>query len=473
MPLFVVRHQHPAEKCPAREPQSGADLLNHLSRPNVWRMGVTIHGEAVVQGEHTMYLIVESENEKSVHEFMTPFAAAGTVEIYPASTCAGVVAFGGCELPLGQATESMAIADPAEACQTAIEAGLVVHRARPLNCETSIPALLGGVVMPNAHFYVRNHFDIPKLDPASWRLELKGLFERPVSLSLRDLHNMPSQTLVVTLECAGNGRSLLTPPVEGEHWALGAVSTAEWTGVPLRELIDRAEPGSKAVDMVFRGADQGLVADQLDPIRFERSLSLDDARDSDAILAYAMNGEPLPIQHGYPLRLVVPRFYGVASVKWLNEIEAVSNKFTGFFQADRYFYEWTHDGQLVREPVTLQRVRALITDPQPDSVVEAGELVVRGVAWSGAAAIARVETSLGRGLWQEARLVGERNRYSWQWWELVTRVEQTGRISIRARAHDQAGRTQPDKPEWNRLGYGSNPIQEVTITVREPVALEI
>lgn len=468
MALFVVRHQHPAEQCPARDPQSGADLLNHLSRSRVWRTGVTIHGEAVVQGEHTLYLILESDSDKEVHEFMAPFAAAGNVEVYRASTCAGVVAFGGCEVPLPQAVESTQIVDPADACQTAIEAGLVVHRARPLNCETSIPALIGGVVMPNAHFYVRNHFDIPKLDSVTWRLEVNGLFERPLTLSLRDLQNMPSQTLVVTLECAGNGRSLLQPQVEGEKWAWGAVSTAEWTGVPLRELIDRAGPTSKARELVFRGADKGTVADRPDAIPFERSLSLEDVRDSDALLAYAMNGEPLPIQHGYPIRLVVPRFYGVASVKWLTEIEAIADKFAGFFQADRYHYEWLRDGQIVREPVTLQGVRALIVDPQPDREVDAGELLVRGVAWSGAGSIAHVDVSINREAWQEARLIGERNRYSWQWWELVTSIEQSGRISIRARAVDQAGRSQPEKPEWNRLGYGSNAIQEISLNIRGP-----
>jgi DMSO/TMAO reductase YedYZ molybdopterin-dependent catalytic subunit len=466
MAHFVVRHQHPAEQCPARDPQSGADLLNHLSRSNVRRMGVTIRGEAVVQREHTLYLIVESESDMKVQEFMAPFALAGSVEIYPASTCAGVVAFGGCEVPLAHQAESALIVDPADACQTAIEAGLVVHRARPLNCETSIPALIGGVVVPNAHFYVRNHFDIPTLDPARWRLQVTGLFERPLSLSLRDLQNMPSQTLVVTLECAGNGRSLLSPPVEGEKWALGAVSTAEWTGVPLREVINRAGPTSKARELVFRGADAGPVPDRRDAITFERSLTLEDARDFDVLLAYAMNGEQLPIQHGYPVRLVVPRFYGVASVKWLTEIEAIADKFAGFFQADRYHYEWQRDGRIEREPVTLQRVRALITDPQPASEVETGELLVRGVAWSGAAAIARVDVSVGGGPWQEARLIGERNRYSWQWWELLVRIEKTGNISIRARAVDQARRTQPEMPEWNRLGYGSNPIQDLSIRVR-------
>src|SRR5262249_21489357 len=165
--------------------------------------------------------------------------------------------------------------------------GLVVHRAHPLNCETSIPALLGGVVMPNAHFYVRDHFQIPALDSTTWRLNVGGSVERPQSLSLRDLTNLPSQTAFVTLECAGNGRKLLDPSVEGEKWDLGAVSTAEWTGVPLVEVLDRAGIRPAAREVVFRGADNGTLTGGADTISFERSLSLDDARDSDALLAYA------------------------------------------------------------------------------------------------------------------------------------------------------------------------------------------
>jgi DMSO/TMAO reductase YedYZ molybdopterin-dependent catalytic subunit len=198
--------------------------------------------------------------------------------------------------------------EPEEAYQQAFEAGMVVHRANPLNCETSIPALIGGAVMPNQRFYVRNHFQIPQLDATSWRLDVVGLVERPLSLSLRDLVKMPSQTEFVTLECAGNGRSLLNPRVNGEQWNLGAVSTAEWTGVPLAEVLNRAGVRAGAKEVVFRGADSGKLVSG-EPIRFERSLSLDDAQGPGALLAYAMNGEVLPIVHGYPLRVVVPGWY--------------------------------------------------------------------------------------------------------------------------------------------------------------------
>lgn len=466
MALFIVRHEHPADGCPAADPEMGAQLLNHLSRPNVRNLGVEIQGEAAVKGEHTIYMIVESSDEEHVRAFLRPFELAGSVEVYPASTCVSVISGGGCVPERPAVEDAGAALDPGEACQRAIDAGLVVHRAHPLNCETSVAALLGGVVMPNAHFYVRNHFEIPRLDPSTWRLAVGGLVERPLSLTLRDLTQMRSETLVVTLECAGNGRSLLDPPVEGEKWDAGAVSTAEWTGVPLTEVLDLAGVKGAAREVLFRGADGGTVEGRGAPIRFERSLTLDIARGSEALLAYAMNGESLPIQHGYPLRLVVPGWYSVTSVKWLTEIELIEEAFDGYFQADKYHYEWERDGEVVREPVTLQRVRSLITEPSANEVVESRELVVRGVAWSGAAPIARVEVSIDGGPWQQARLVGERRRHSWQWWELIVRIDRSGPVALRARATDLAGRSQPEQQEWNRLGYGNNAVRTVPIEIR-------
>jgi DMSO/TMAO reductase YedYZ molybdopterin-dependent catalytic subunit len=464
MALFIVRHQHEPERCPASDPYAGAALLNHLSRPSARRSGVEIRAEAIVEGEHSLYMIVESESHERVRDYMDLFRVAGEVDIHPASTCARAVAAGGCAEPsVGQ--EAGPAYDPEEAVQRAIEAGLVVHRAHPLNAETSIPALIGGVVMPNAHFYVRNHFPIPRLDPETWRLDVGGLVERPLSLTMRDIGRMPSHTMAVTIECAGNGRSRFQPPIEGERWDLGAVSTAEWTGVPLVEVLDCAGIRPGAQQLVFRGADGGEVAGRPGPVRYERSLSLDDARGSQAVLAYAMNGEALPIQHGYPLRLVVPGWYGMASVKWLTEIELVAGEFDGHFQTGAYFYEWERDGGVVREPVTWQQVRSLITEPRADAELEHGELAIRGVAWSGAAPIARVEVSVGTGPWLEAHLVGERKRHSWQWWEVVTRVDAPGEVTVRARATDLAGRTQPETPAWNRLGYGNNAIQETRIRV--------
>jgi DMSO/TMAO reductase YedYZ molybdopterin-dependent catalytic subunit len=346
--------------------------------------------------------------------------------------------------------------DPRQACLAAFDAGLVVRSAHPLNCETPLPALSGGLVVPNARFYIRNHFGIPRLDRPRWRLQVSGLVERRLSLDLDRLRAMPSATAVVTLECAGNGRAGLWPPAPGEQWALGAVSTAEWTGVPFTEVLDQAGIQATAREVIFRGADSGRV-DGHSWVRFERSLPVGQLGQAGALLAYAMNGEELPVQHGYPLRLVVPGWYAVASVKWLTGIELTSRPFRGHFQVDRY--------HISGEPLSLQRVRSLITEPAPDGTIESGGIVIRGLAWSGAAPIARVEVRIGDDPWRPATLAGDRRRNSWQRWELPARFVSPGDVTIRARATDLAGHTQPDQPHWNPLGYANNAIHQVRTTV--------
>ena len=354
--------------------------------------------------------------------------------------------------------------DPEEVSRHAIDAGLVVHRAHPLNAETSVPALIGGVVMPNGRFYIRNHFQIPNLNAADYRLAVGGLVKRKLSLSLRDLGQMPSQTFFATLECAGNGRTNFDPAIPGEKWAFGAVSTAEWTGVPLKAVLDSAGIESSAREVLFRGADRGPVEGSSGTIRFERSLRLDEATDSGAILAYVMNGEPLPIHHGFPLRLIMPSWYAVASVKWLTEIELIGQVFAGHFQTEKYWYEWRRGSKDVREPVTRMQVRALITEPTQAAEIARGDIKIRGVAWSGVAPIEGVEVNTGSD-WHQANLIGEPSRQAWQRWELVTRIDTSGPVRLRARARDRAGRLQPEHAEWNRLGYGNNSIQDVAIRV--------
>jgi DMSO/TMAO reductase YedYZ molybdopterin-dependent catalytic subunit len=454
MSVFVVRHQHPAERCPAADFTAGAGLLNHLSRPSAARHGVRIHGEAVLTA-HTLVMIAEADREESLDAFLRPLKAAGTLQVDLASTCARVVAAGGCASTLPAADQEAPELDPEEACLAAIDAALVVRRAHPLNCETPLSALTGGVVMPNAKFYVRNHFGIPDLEPASWRLHLGGLVDRHLSLGLAQLRAMPSASAVITLECAGNGRAGLKPPVPGEQWGIGAVSTAEWTGVPLTEVLDRAGVQAMAQEVVFRGADRGQVDGHGERVYFERSMPVNMVGQAGALLAYAMNGEELPAWHGYPLRLVVPGWYAVASVKWLTGIELIAQPFRGHFQADRY--------HIHGNPLSLQRVRSLIIEPAPGAMAGPGDITIRGVAWSGVAPIARVEVSIDGAPWRPATPVGEPRRHSWQWWELPVRLPGPGDITIRARATNTARQTQPDQPQWNPLGYANNSIHEVHV----------
>jgi DMSO/TMAO reductase YedYZ molybdopterin-dependent catalytic subunit len=211
------------------------------------------------------------------------------------------------------------------------------------------------------------------------------------------------------------------------------------------------------VDVVFRGADGGMVEGRDEPVRFERSLPVPAALWAGALLAYEMNGAELPPAHGYPLRLVVPGWYAVASVKWLTSIEVIGRPFDGYFQVDRYRIDGT--------PVTLQRVRSVIVSPAGS--VPAGTGVIRGVAWSGAAPIARVDVSVGSGPWQPAALAGAAGSHGWQRWELPVRLA-AGTVTLRARATDLAGRCQPDRPAWNPLGYGNNAVHVVSVQVTGP-----
>jgi DMSO/TMAO reductase YedYZ molybdopterin-dependent catalytic subunit/glyoxylase-like metal-dependent hydrolase (beta-lactamase superfamily II)/rhodanese-related sulfurtransferase len=363
-------------------------------------------------------------------------------------------------LPLAERTPQAAGRDHVA---TVDDPDLVIHSVDPLNCETSIGAIDRGAVTPNDCFYVRNHFRTPVLDATVWRLHVGGLVDHTLRLDLDDLIQMPSETLVATLECAGNGRTGFDPPVAGEQWHLGAVSTAEWTGVPLAAVLDRAGVRPDAVEVLFRGADGGLVDGARD-VRFERSLPLGEARRSGAVLAFAMNGDALPVQHGAPVRVIVPSWYAVTSVKWLTDIELIGTPFVGYFQAERYVYD-CDDPHRATRPVTLQDVRALVTHPVAEAEVARGAVVVRGVAWSGAAPIAAVDVRIGDGRWQPARLLGEPCRHRWQRWELLARIDLAGPSSVAARATDVAGRVQPERAPWNRLGYGNNAVHVVPIRV--------
>lgn len=340
-------------------------------------------------------------------------------------------------------------------------AALVTVRARPFNAETPAAALREFITPTTAH-YVRSNFELPHHDGA---VQITGEVDRPRMLTLDDLRALPTATLRVTLECAGNGRAGMAPLPTGEPWLGNAVATAEWTGARLAHVLDRVGPQPRGVAVAFTGADHGSYKGGPD-IAYIRSLPIDFALDptADILLAYEMNGEPLTPDHGAPVRLIVPRWYGMASVKWLARMDVLPAPYEGQFQSRSYVYEWP-DGR--HEPVTTQRVRAIITDPTPGAILPPGPHEVRGWAWSGAAPVTAVEISIdGAGDWQPAHLTPTSAPYAWQPWTFTWEATEPARHVLRARATDDTGATQPDTPPWNRLGYGNNAVGVVVVDVR-------
>jgi DMSO/TMAO reductase YedYZ molybdopterin-dependent catalytic subunit len=342
---------------------------------------------------------------------------------------------------------------------------LALVSREPLNAETVLSSQ-AGVITPNAAFYKRNHFAIPPLDAAAWRLKITGEVATPVELRYADLLALPSHSLLVTLECAGNGRSALHPAADGEPWQYGAVSTAEWTGVALRTLLELATPTPAAREIVIEGADGGYVPAAKATLPFARSLPLQQALHPDTLLAYAMNGEPLSAEHGFPVRLVVPGWYAMAAVKWVTRIAAIVERFEGFYQVERYVMAHPERGAAAITPLTTLPPRSLICTPTEGATLRRGAHLVRGLAWSGHAPVSRVEVSVDGGArWEAAEFASEPARYAWRRWEYRWAAADVGPVTLQSRAYDAAGNTQPEEPDWNRLGYANNAIQRVPVHV--------
>jgi DMSO/TMAO reductase YedYZ molybdopterin-dependent catalytic subunit len=321
-------------------------------------------------------------------------------------------------------------------------------------------------VTPTGLHYLLVHFDIPALDAATFRLQVGGHVKRPLTLDLEALRARPRRTLAVTLECAGNGRARLWPRPISQPWLNEAVATAEWTGTPLAELLAEAglEPG--VVELVFTGADHGVEKGYEHD--YARSLTVADATRPEVLLAYEMNGRPLEPQHGFPLRLLVPGWYGMTNVKWLTRIDAVTEPFTGYQQRVAYWYKQSSDEE--GDPVTRIRPRALMIPPGfPDfltrrRVVERGRVEVRGRAWSGAGAITRVAFGVD-GTWTDATLEPPVGPHAWRSWRRTWDAT-PGEHVLSCRATDATGATQPTDQPWNLQGMGNNLIQQVPVTVR-------
>lgn len=321
-------------------------------------------------------------------------------------------------------------------------------------------------ITPSGIHYLLIHFDIPDADASTWRVEVAGNVDRALSLSVDDLRDRPARTITVTMECAGNGRSRMPDRAENQPWLLEAISTAEWTGTPLAGVLDDAGLRPDTVKLVFTGADRGIQGEIEQD--YQRSLSVEDSRRPEVLLAYAMNGRPLEPQHGAPLRLLVPGWYGMTSVKWLRRIEAVTHPFEGFQQAEAYRFQLSDEDP--GERVTRIKVRALMEPPgiadfpARHRFVDAGTVEIHGRAWCGTAPVAQVEVGVND-RWHPAKLGSELGRFAWRSWSWTWRAE-PGEHMLSCRATDADGNAQPLAPLWNVQGMCNNYVQTVPVTVR-------
>lgn len=351
-------------------------------------------------------------------------------------------------------------------------AGMTVRMSEPRNLEPAFHELIESWITPTERFYVRSHFAMPKIDLAKYRLTVEGLVENRLELTLDDMRAMPSVTSPLTLECAGNGRVFLTPAARGLQWGFGAVGNAEWTGVPLAALLDRAKVKPGASEVVLVGADTGqLTADPPTPgpIPYDRGIPLEKARKSEVLLAWAMNNQPLTPSHGAPLRAVIGGWYGMAAVKWLTRIVVTDRPHQGYWQTIDYSYFERTAGLPTLTPVAAVQPKASVARPAVGEVIPAGKpYTVRGVAWSGEAVVEKVEVSVDGGTnWAVAKLLGEPKPFCWRLWEYAWTVpEKPGPVAVLARATDSRGVTQPAKRDPDRRTYMINHLVPVDVTVR-------
>jgi DMSO/TMAO reductase YedYZ molybdopterin-dependent catalytic subunit len=338
--------------------------------------------------------------------------------------------------------------------------------AEPENSETPLDRVQSWVT-PNRLFFVRNHFGIPPIDLAAWRLRVEGLVENPASWSFADLAAMPERTVFATVECAGNGRSFLQPHAHGVQWGAGAIGHAEWTGVPLRLVLEDAGVRPEAVEVLFEGCDAGTESDHPQPMFFARSLPLAKALDMDTLLATRMNGELLEPNHGAPLRLLVPGWYGVASVKWLRRIELLDRTFKGYFQSNKYTVRRPSASGETTVVVGPMAVKSEIIRPHAGEMLGLGANRLFGVAWAGEDSVERVEVSTDGGLtWNAADLIGPAARYSWSLWEYAWEATTPGRYELLARAIAKSGRVQPAVHDPMNGGYLIHHSRPTTVEVQ-------
>jgi DMSO/TMAO reductase YedYZ molybdopterin-dependent catalytic subunit len=346
--------------------------------------------------------------------------------------------------------------------------GMIIRQKEPVNLEFPFDKL-NSFITPNDLFYIRSHFQAPELTTDYYQLRIHGAVENPLSLDYQQLREFPSETRTATLECAGNSRIFLVPQVEGAQWELGAVGNAEWTGVPLRVLLEQTGLAKNACEVVFEGADRGTPKEQPippGPISYARSLPLAKAVRPEVLVAYQMNGRELSRDHGYPVRLIVPGYYGMASVKWLTSIQVLEEPFQGYWQTSDYGY-WDYiDGKPVRRPLSEMALKSQIARPGMYEVIPAGsDYIVTGAAWCGHSDVSEIELSTDGGQhWTAAEFMDPAQPYVWRRWQFLWHVPQKpGQYTLAARAQDATGAVQPE---------GHNPSHG-TYVINHPLPIDV
>lgn len=350
--------------------------------------------------------------------------------------------------------------------------GMTVRMHEPRNLETPVAHLVGpdGKTTATEHFYIRSHFAQPTVDMKAWKLRVEGHVETPTEFTLDDLKKLTAVKKGLTLECAGNGRVFLTPAARGLQWGFGGVGTADWEGVALATVLEKAKPKQGAADVVLVGADKGAItADPASPgpIHYDRGIPLDKAVKPECVLAWGMNGQPLTQAHGFPLRAVIGGWYGMAAVKWLTKIVVTDRPHHGFWQTFDYSY-FTRSGDLpMLTPVTKIQPKAIITSHTEGHRVAGGnEVTVSGLAWSGESAAKAVEFSGDGGTtWVKVELNAKAEPFVWHPWSVKWTPKRTGPMKLLARCTDAAGNTQPDKRDPDRRTYMINHLIPVEVVV--------
>jgi DMSO/TMAO reductase YedYZ molybdopterin-dependent catalytic subunit len=348
--------------------------------------------------------------------------------------------------------------------------GKIVRGESPLNLEMPFETL-ENFITPTELFYVRTHFPIPSIDRDAWWLNVEGEVENPFAINYEQLLQLQPVTIPVTLECAGNNRNFLDPKVKGVQWGLGAVGTAEWTGVLLSVLLDRAKVRANAREVILEGSDHGMLDDPKSPpgeLAFARSIPLAKAQ-QDVLLAYKMNGEDLPPANGFPVRALVPGWYAMASIKWLQRIIVTDEAFTGYYQTIDYAY-WKRREQIPeRTPLTQLQVKAQIAGPKQGETVAANTTVrVHGAAWASDVEVTKVELSTdGGATWNDVKLLSNARPNAWRLWEFNWQTPAAaGTQILLARASDSLGRTQPVQRDPDRGTYMINHLLPVRVEVQ-------